>query len=68
MFNEFKNMSIKGEWVVIVEPKQTFGFNLDLDDIISLDIAPKIKAKLIAKMTGQSIKEVYQQFLDRIPE
>jgi 16S rRNA (cytidine1402-2'-O)-methyltransferase len=68
LFNEFKNMSIKGEWVVIVEPKETVGFNLDLDDIISLDIAPKIKAKLIAKMTGQSIKEVYQQFLDRIPE
>ena len=52
----------------LIEPKETIGFNLDLDDILSLDIAPKIKAKLIAKMTGQSIKEVYQQFLDRIPE
>jgi len=60
--------SIRGEWVVIVEPKETVGFNLELDDILSLDIAPKIKAKLIAKMTGQSIKEVYQQILDRIPE
>lgn len=68
LFNEFKDMNIRGEWVVIVEPKETVGFNLDLDDIISLDIAPKIKAKLIAKMTGQSIKEVYQQFLDRIPQ
>ena len=61
-------MNIRGEWVVIVEPKETVGFNLDVEDITSLDIAPKIKAKLIAKMTGQSIKEVYQQFLDRIPE
>ena len=61
-------MNIRGEWVVIVEPKETVGFNLDLDDILPLDIAPKIKAKLIAKMTGQSIKEVYQQILDRIPE
>lgn len=61
-------MNIRGEWVVIVEPKETVGFNLDLDDIISLDIAPKIKAKLIAKMTGKSIKDIYQQLLDRIPE
>ena len=68
LFNEFKNINIRGEWVVIVEPKETVGFNLELDDILPLDIAPKIKAKLIAKMTGQSIKEVYQQILDRIPE
>lgn len=66
LFNEFKDINIKGEWVVIVEPKEKVGFNLELNDILTLDIAPKIKAKLVAKMTGQSIKEVYQQFLDRI--
>ncbi len=59
-------MNIKGEWVVIVEPKETVGFNLDLDDIISLDIAPKIKAKLMAKMTGESIKDIYQKLLENI--
>ena len=67
LFDELKQIDIKGEWVVIIEPKETVGFNLDLEDITSLDIAPKIKAKLIAKMTGQSIKEVYQQILDKIP-
>lgn len=61
LFNEFKNINIKGEWVVVIEPKEKIGFNLDLDDILSLDIAPKIKAKLLAKMTGRSIKEVYQE-------
>jgi 16S rRNA (cytidine1402-2'-O)-methyltransferase len=67
LFEEFKNINIKGEWVVVVEPKEKIGLNLELDDILPLDIAPKIKAKLIAKMTGQSVKEVYQQFLDKIP-
>ena len=67
LFEEFKSINIRGEWVVIVEPKEKIGFNLDLNDILTLDIAPKIKAKLIAKMTGQSVKEVYQQFLDKIP-
>ena len=68
LFDELKKVDIKGEWVVIIEPKESVGFNLDLEDITSLDIAPKIKAKLIAKMTGQSIKEVYQQILDKIQE
>ena len=64
LFEKFKDINIKGEWVVIIEPKETVGFNLDLDDILSLDIAPKIKAKLIAKMTGESIKDVYQKLLE----
>ena len=64
LFEKFKDINIRGEWVVIIEPKETAGFNLDLDDISSLDIAPKIKAKLIAKMTGQSIKDVYQKLLE----
>lgn len=68
LFEEFKNINIKGEWVVVIEPKEKIGLNLELEDIISLDLAPKVKAKLIAKMTGQSIKEVYQQFLDKIPQ
>ena len=64
LFEKFKDINIKGEWVVIIKPKDTIGFNLDLNDIQSLDIAPKIKAKLIAKMTGQSIKDVYQKLLE----
>ena len=47
--------------------KKKIGLNLELDDILPLDIAPKIKAKLIAKMTGQSVKEVYQQFWIKSP-
>ena len=64
LFNKFKDINIKGEWVVVIKPKETIGFNLDLNDIQNLDIAPKIKAKLIAKMTGQSIKDVYQKLLE----
>ena len=35
--------------VVVVEPKEKLVLNLELDDILPLDIAPKVKAKLIAK-------------------
>ena len=64
LFEEFKSVNIRGEWVVVIQAKETIGYNLDLLDIQSLDIAPKIKAKLIAKMTGQSIKDVYQKLLE----
>ena len=41
LYEELKSIEIKGEWVVVVEPKEKFGFNLELDDILPLDIAPK---------------------------
>lgn len=66
LYEELKNCEIKGEWVVVIEAKEKVGFNLDLDDILPLEIAPKIKAKLIAKLTGASVKEVYQEILDKI--
>ena len=66
LFNELKNVNIRGEWVVVIEPIELKGVHLELNDILDLELAPKIKAKLIAKMTGQSIKEVYQQLLDKI--
>ncbi|APW64412.1 MULTISPECIES: 16S rRNA (cytidine(1402)-2'-O)-methyltransferase [Arcobacteraceae] len=66
LFEEFKNINIRGEWVVIIEPLETIGSALELKDIQDLDLAPKVKAKLISKLTGQSTKEVYQQLLDTI--
>jgi len=68
IYELFLNIEIKGEWVIIIDAKEKIGFNLELDDIISLDIAPKIKAKLIAKLTGSSVKVVYQELLDKIPK
>ncbi|WP_320035755.1 16S rRNA (cytidine(1402)-2'-O)-methyltransferase [Halarcobacter sp.] len=61
LFEQFKNENIKGEWVIIIEPTKTKGENLELSDIEELDLAPKIKAKLIAKLTGKSVKEIYNQ-------
>lgn len=66
LYEEFKNISIKGEWVVILQNKTTIGANLELSDISQLDLPPKQKAKLISKMTGRKTKEVYQEILDKI--
>lgn len=66
LFDFFKNENIKGEWVIVIEPTNFQGQALDISDIENLDIPPKVKAKLLAKMTGKNVKEIYQQFLDRI--
>jgi 16S rRNA (cytidine1402-2'-O)-methyltransferase len=63
---KFKTQNIKGEWVIIIEPTVFKGETLDISDIEDLDIAPKIKAKLLAKMQGRKVKEIYQELLDRI--
>lgn len=66
IFEIFKKENIRGEWVIIIEPTNFEGQQLTLSDIESLDIAPKVKAKLIAKLTGKNVKEIYQQYLDKI--
>ena len=66
LFCKFQKENIRGEWVIVIEPTNFDGQNLVLEDINGLDIAPKVKAKLIAKMTGKNVKEIYQQYLDKI--
>lgn len=59
LFETFKEENIRGEWVIIIKPTIFQGQMLSLEDIETLDIAPKIKAKLLAKMTGSKIKDIY---------
>ncbi len=63
---KFKNENIKGEWVLIIEPTQFNGEAITLTDIEELDLPPKSKAKLIAKLTGKKVKEIYQLYFDKI--
>jgi len=67
LYTQLKDTNIRGEWVVIIEPTYTSGKSIDINDIKDLDLAPKIKAKLISKLTGRNTKEVYQEILDKIP-
>ena len=59
--NELKNANLKGEWCIVID-KSSHQTNekITIDDINSLDIAPKIKAKLIAKITGENVKKIYE--------
>ncbi len=58
--------SVKGEWVVVCAPLATaaaHSSSLSAADIQELDIPKKQKAKLLSKLTGRSIKELYNEML-----
>ncbi|RXJ68649.1 16S rRNA (cytidine(1402)-2'-O)-methyltransferase [Halarcobacter ebronensis] len=63
IYEKLKDENIKGEWVLVIEPTQQVGEPLELSDIENLDISPKTKAKLIAKLTGKNVKEIYNQLI-----
>jgi 16S rRNA (cytidine1402-2'-O)-methyltransferase len=58
-----KMQNMKGEWVVVLNAlKKEFGV-ITVEDVIALDIPKKQASKLIAKITGKSPKECYQELL-----
>lgn len=55
-----KTANLKGEWVVVITPEmQQGGEAITKEDILELDLPPKQKAKLLSKLTGESVKEWY---------
>jgi len=64
IFAQLKQTEIKGEWVVIIQNQPTNGQGIiTYDDIIDLKLPPKQKAKLLSKLTGQNIKEIYTNLI-----
>ena len=65
LLEELQN-NFKGEWVVILDKSLTCKNNVSsitTEDIMALEIPKKQKAKLISKLTGQNVKEVYGELI-----
>jgi len=60
---QFRESVIKGEWVVIVHGKKNEEKSLYFDEVLQLDLPPKIKAKLLAKLSDKSVKEWYETLI-----
>ncbi len=65
ILKEFNTKAInpKGEWVVVIRAKQESSKALHIEDILNLDLQPKVKAKLLAKLTDKSVKEWYNELI-----
>jgi 16S rRNA (cytidine1402-2'-O)-methyltransferase len=58
-----REKQIKGEWVVIVKAQKSERKALYLEDVLALDLAPKPKAKLLSRLTGESVKTCYENLI-----
>ena len=63
IYLKLKNQNIKGEWVVVINSDTKKEGNITVEDIKKLDIPKKQMAKMIAKITGKSPKECYNELL-----
>ncbi len=59
----FKTVNLKGEWVVVIEGKAEVAKALYVDDILAFDLQPKVKAKLLAKITDSNVKDWYNKLI-----
>ena len=58
------NGNYKGEWVVVLKASaKQQSSAVSENDILALDLPKKAQAKLISKITGENIKEIYQRLL-----
>lgn len=59
-----KDANLNGEWCVVIDKNPNFSQEtIGIEDINSLDIAPKIKAKLLSKITGEDVKKIYSKLV-----
>ncbi len=61
---KFKEITIRGEWVVIIGAKKGTEKSLSFDEVLQLDLPPKPKAKLLSKLSGKSVKEWYNELIN----
>jgi len=60
---QLKELTIRGEWVVIIKAKVATEKSLSFTEVLQLDLAPKPKAKLLASLSDKSVKEWYQELI-----
>jgi 16S rRNA (cytidine1402-2'-O)-methyltransferase len=61
---KLKNETIRGEWVVVISAKKSSEKSLSFSEVLSLDLPPKPKAKLLSMLSGRSVKEWYQELIN----
>ena len=63
ILEKFKTVNLKGEWVVVIHARKEEAKALYLDDILAFDLQPKVKAKLLAKITDKNVKYWYNKLI-----
>ena len=61
---QFKSLTIRGEWVVVISAEKTIEKSLSFAEVLTFDLPPKPKAKLLAQLSNKSVKEWYQELIN----
>jgi len=64
ILSQLKETTIKGEWVVIIKNIESLNRGIITEnDILELKLPPKQKAKILAKLTGESVTDIYNNLI-----
>jgi len=58
---KLKELTVRGEWVVVIKAKTKTEKSLSFSEALHLDLPPKPKAKLLAHLSDKSVKEWYKE-------
>ena len=61
---QLKELTIRGEWVVVIKAKEELEKSLSFSEVLHLDLPPKPKAKLLASLSDKSVKEWYNELIN----
>jgi 16S rRNA (cytidine1402-2'-O)-methyltransferase len=65
IIKKFNEIDLRGEWVIVIDANTSFqGKAILSEDIIALKLPPKQKAKLISKLSGKNIKDIYNSLVN----
>jgi 16S rRNA (cytidine1402-2'-O)-methyltransferase len=60
---QLKELTIRGEWVVIIKAHKSIEKSLSFTEVLTLDLPPKSKAKILAQLSDKSVKEWYNELI-----
>jgi len=64
ILEKLKETMIRGEWVVIIKNIDTINRGIITEnDLLELKIPSKQKAKMLAKLTGNNVKDIYNNLI-----
>jgi len=63
LLEQMKELTIRGEWVVIIKAQKNIEKSLGFNEVLSMDLPPKIKAKLLAQLSDKSVKDWYNELI-----
>ncbi len=62
LYDILKRETIRGEWGVVIRGKASSeAATLTANDVMRMDLPPRIKAKLLSRLTGENVKAIYDK-------